>query len=93
MVCDAAVKNLPLRARVGGEAADALLSLRMPKTASPTPYAIVVNESREYAVWPSERPLPEGWRHSGKAGPREELLAHLRASFAPTVELTPPVRK
>lgn len=65
----------------------------MPKTAHAPTYEIVVNERREYAVWPSERPLPDGWIHSGRAGSREELLAHLRASFAPTVTLRPPVRK
>jgi MbtH protein len=54
-------------------------------------HEIVVNDAREFAVWPSGRPLPPGWHHSGKSGPRDELLAHLRASFAPLVQL--PVRK
>lgn len=55
-------------------------------------HQIVVNEAREFAVWPSSKPLPAGWRPSGRTGTREELLAHLRSSFAPLVEL-PPARK
>ena len=56
-------------------------------------HQIVVNEAREFAVWPSSKPLPAGWRPSGRTGTREELMAHLRSSFAPLVDLPPPVRK
>lgn len=61
----------------------------IPRTAL---HQIVVNEAREFAVWPSARPLPAGWRPSGRTGTREELVAHLRSAFAPLVDL-PPVRK
>jgi len=57
-----------------------------------TLHQIVVNDAREFAVWPSAKPLPAGWRPPGGTGTREELLTHLRSSFAPLVEL-PPVRK
>lgn len=55
-------------------------------------HQIVVNDAREFAVWPSSKPLPSGWRPAGRTGTREELVAHLRSSFAPLVEL-PPARK
>lgn len=64
----------------------------MSSTARAALHQIVVNEAREFAVWPSAKPLPPGWRPSGRTGTREELLAHLRSSFAPLVAL-PPVRK
>jgi len=57
-----------------------------------TQHQIVVNEAREFAVWPSAKPLPAGWRPAGRTGTRDELLAHLRGSFAPLVDLQP-VRK
>lgn len=57
-----------------------------------TLHQIVVNEAREFAVWPGAKPLPAGWRPAGRTGTRDELLAHLRSSFAPLVELQP-VRK
>ncbi len=65
-------------------------AMSQPKRA--TLHQIVVNDAREFAVWPSARPLPAGWRPAGRTGTREELLTHLRSSFAPLVELSP-VRK
>ncbi|MFT3666889.1 MbtH family NRPS accessory protein [Piscinibacter sp.] len=50
-------------------------------------HQIVVNDAREFAVWPSARPLPSGWRPAGRTGTREELLTHLRSAFAPLVDL------
>ena len=62
-------------------------------SAKPTAlHQIVVNDAREFAVWPSAKPLPSGWRPAGRTGSREELLGHLRAAVAPLVDL-PPVRK
>ena len=62
-------------------------------SAKPTAlHQIVVNDAREFAVWPSAKPLPSGWRPAGRTGSREELLVHLRSAFATLVDL-PPVRK
>lgn len=52
-------------------------------------HQIVVNDAREFAVWPSARPLPAGWRPAGRTGTRDELVTHLRTSFAPLVDLPP----
>ena len=54
-----------------------------------TLHQIVVNDAREFAVWPSAKPLPRGWLPAGRTGTREELVTHLRASFAPLVDLPP----
>ena len=50
-------------------------------------HQIVVNDAREFAVWPSAKPLPRGWLPAGRTGTREELVMHLRSSFAPLVDL------
>ncbi len=67
-----------------------LVAMNSPKR--PPLHQIVVNDAREFAVWPSAKPLPSGWRPAGRTGSREELLVHLRSAFAPLVDL-PPVRK
>ncbi len=59
----------------------------MSSTPRQAQHQIVVNDAREFAVWPSARPLPPGWRPAGRTGTRDELLAHLRSAFAPLVEL------
>lgn len=64
----------------------------MSSTARKALHQIVVNDAREFAVWPSARPLPPGWRPAGRTGTREELMTHLRSAFAPLVDL-PPARK
>jgi MbtH protein len=61
----------------------------MSSTPRPTLHQIVVNDAREFAVWPSAKPLPRGWLPAGRTGTREELVSHLRSSFAPLVELPP----
>ena len=61
----------------------------MSSTPRKTLHQIVVNDAREFAVWPSARPLPAGWRPAGRTGTRDELVMHLRSSFAPLVDLPP----
>jgi MbtH protein len=40
-------------------------------------FAVVVNDEEQYSIWPAGRALPEGWREEGRAGTREECLAHI----------------
>ncbi|MGW3107992.1 MbtH family protein [Streptomyces sp. NPDC001100] len=40
-------------------------------------FAVVVNDEEQYSIWPADRALPEGWREAGRAGTREECLAHI----------------
>jgi len=48
-------------------------------------HEIIVNDANEFAVWPTERRLPNGWRHIGKSGTLAEMQAHLREMFVETV--------
>jgi MbtH protein len=41
-------------------------------------YMVVINHENEYAVWPQERALPEGWRATSHYGTRAECLAYLQ---------------
>lgn len=64
----------------------------MSSTPRNTLHQIVVNDAREFAVWPSAKPLPAGWLPAGRTGTRDELVTQLRSAFAPLVEL-PPARR
>ncbi|MEU5695233.1 MbtH family protein [Actinosynnema sp. NPDC020468] len=37
-------------------------------------YTVVVNDEEQHSIWPTDRPLPAGWREIGVTGPREECL-------------------
>ncbi|MFG3497380.1 MbtH family protein [Streptomyces sp. NPDC047928] len=37
-------------------------------------YAVVRNTEEQYAVWPADRPLPDGWAHEGTSGTRARCL-------------------
>jgi MbtH protein len=41
-------------------------------------YEVVVNDEEQYSIWPQRRPIPLGWRSSGKVGLKEECLAYIR---------------
>ncbi|MBY6263494.1 MbtH family protein [Azospirillum sp. 412522] len=38
---------------------------------------VVMNDEGQYALWPADRPIPAGWRDTGKAGGRDECLGHI----------------
>jgi MbtH protein len=40
-------------------------------------YEVVINDEAQYSIWPEGRALPLGWRSVGKAGTKEECLAHI----------------
>ncbi|GAA0854031.1 MbtH family protein [Streptosporangium amethystogenes subsp. fukuiense] len=40
-------------------------------------YHVVVNHEEQYSIWPDGRDLPDGWRHEGARGTREDCLAHI----------------
>lgn len=46
-------------------------------TSTETVYKVVVNHEEQYSLWPADREPPLGWRDAGKAGTREECLAHI----------------
>lgn len=42
-----------------------------------TQYMVVCNTEEQYSIWAEGRPLPEGWRHAGVSGTKEECLTHI----------------
>ncbi|CAM4456184.1 MbtH family protein [Nocardia ninae] len=40
-------------------------------------YLVVHNEQEQYSVWPTARPLPDGWFATSVAGSRAECLAYI----------------
>lgn len=42
-------------------------------------HKIVVNEERQYSIWPEERQNAIGWKDIGFSGSKEECLNHLNA--------------
>nr|WP_255207749.1 non-ribosomal peptide synthetase [Myxococcus sp. AM009] len=45
--------------------------------ASPRTYVVLVNDEAEYSIWPTNKPLPNGWRDAGRTGTRSECLAYV----------------
>ncbi|MDW5329213.1 MbtH family protein [Plantactinospora sp. KLBMP9567] len=41
-------------------------------------YTVVVNHEEQYSIWPADQEIPAGWREGGRAGSKEECLAHIR---------------
>lgn len=41
-------------------------------------YNVVLNHEEQYSIWPSNKEIPPGWRHSGKSGPKAECLLHIK---------------
>ncbi|WP_406097359.1 MbtH family protein [Kitasatospora purpeofusca] len=44
---------------------------------SETQYLVVRNDEEQYSIWPTGRPLPDGWRSTGPQGPKAECLRHI----------------
>lgn len=45
---------------------------------SPDPdHTVVINDEEQYSIWPTDRPIPAGWRSTGFTGPTPACLAHI----------------
>jgi MbtH protein len=44
-----------------------------------TIWTVVVNDEEQYAIWPAERPVPDGWREVGVSGAKDACLEHVEA--------------
>lgn len=49
------------------------------QTAKDVKFRVVVNHEEQYSLWLADRDIPDGWSDAGKAGTREECLAHIEA--------------
>ena len=47
-------------------------------------FAIIVNGSNEFGVWPMQWKLPQGWNFIGPTGTRSEMEELLRQQFVET---------
>lgn len=42
-----------------------------------TTFKVVVNHEGQYSIWPAGKQAPAGWTDTGKAGAKDECLAHI----------------
>lgn len=42
-----------------------------------TVFEVVKNHEEQYSIWPSYKPLPEGWVAVGKQGKKADCLAYI----------------
>src|SRR6266571_7170965 len=40
-------------------------------------YVVVLNDEEQYSIWPTDRPIPDGWYDAGCRGTKDECLAHI----------------
>ena len=40
-------------------------------------YTVVTNEEEQYSIWPTCRPIPDGWTKSNVTGNKHECLTHI----------------
>src|SRR5687768_6089471 len=45
-------------------------------------YVVVANHEEQFSIWPSDRPVPDGWREVGKKGTKNECLEHISAVWS-----------
>lgn len=45
--------------------------------AEDTEFTTVINEEEQYSIWPTFKPVPEGWREVGVVGSKAHCLAHI----------------
>jgi MbtH protein len=46
-----------------------------------TVFDVVMNEQDQYSIWPSYKPLPNGWSTVGQQGLKAECLAYIEAHW------------
>lgn len=44
-------------------------------------FRVVVNDEDQYALWPADKPVPQGWRDAGKVGNKEECLQFVQENW------------
>ena len=40
-------------------------------------FIVLVNPSNEYSLWPSDKALPDGWKHANFSGTKEECKLYV----------------
>ncbi|ALX17007.1 antibiotic synthesis protein MbtH [Burkholderia cepacia JBK9] len=44
-------------------------------------FKVVVNHEEQYAIWPDDKRVPEGWRAAGPSGTRDACLEWIGANW------------
>ncbi|MEU6159954.1 MbtH family protein [Streptomyces sp. NPDC047130] len=47
----------------------------------PTTYQVLVNHEEQYALYPAEREVPDGWTPAGFSGTEDACVAHVDAHW------------
>lgn len=42
-----------------------------------TEFVVVINEQKQYSIWPSYRDIPKGWQAVGMQGNKSECLNYI----------------
>lgn len=40
-------------------------------------YTVVMNHEEQYSIWPTKRPVPDGWSEVGTTGKKAECLSYI----------------
>jgi MbtH protein len=46
-------------------------------SSSNKPHVVVMNHEEQYSIWPSSKPIPEGWRSAGMEGEKDACLEYI----------------
>ncbi len=49
----------------------------MSETKGNVTYTVVINHEEQYSIWPTYRPVPDGWREVGTTGTEDECVAYI----------------
>ncbi len=41
-------------------------------------FTVVVNQERQYSIWPADREIPPGWSEAGRSGSKQECLDQIQ---------------
>ncbi|MEU9187974.1 MbtH family NRPS accessory protein [Streptomyces sp. NPDC048484] len=44
-------------------------------------WTVLVNSEQQYGLYPTDLPIPKGWRDTGYAGTEEECMRHVDAAW------------
>jgi MbtH protein len=49
--------------------------------AEDTEFTVVINDEEQYSIWPTYKPVPEGWREVGIAGLKPYCLDYIERTW------------
>jgi MbtH protein len=44
-------------------------------------FIVLINDERQYSIWPAAKAVPDGWSRIRPAGPKVECLAFVEANW------------